>query len=352
MNKIINGIQQIGIGVADAKEVFNWYRVHLGFDILVFEDEATADLMVAYTGGKPVARFAMLSLNMSGGGGLEIWQAKNKEPRAGSFPVQLGDLGINVMKIRSRAIHRAHARLKLLNLQLLTDVVRTPEGRFHFYFRDPWENIVEVVSDTYVYSDRDKISGGVLGVVTGVKDMDLSLRFYREVLGYDTMVYDLEGAFPGFSGLPGAAHRFRRVLLRHSQKAVGGFGELFGPSEIELLQVLDREPLKVYRDRHWGDLGYIHLCFDISGMQQLSEDCSQLGYPFTVDSRESFDMGEASGHFGYVEDPDGTLIEFVETHRVPIFKPLGLSINLKKRDPGRPLPKWMVNALKLRKISS
>ena len=42
MVEIINGIQQIGIGVSDVKKVFNWYRNHLGFDILLFEDEAVA----------------------------------------------------------------------------------------------------------------------------------------------------------------------------------------------------------------------------------------------------------------------------------------------------------------------
>ena len=38
-------------------------------------------------------------------------------------------------------------------------------------------------------------------------------------------------------------------------------------------------------------------------------------------------MGEAAGHFSYIQDPDGTLIEFVETHKVPILKKLdGISI--------------------------
>ena len=50
MHYIINGIQQIGLGVADAREVFNWYRENLGFDILVFEDESPARLMTRYTG--------------------------------------------------------------------------------------------------------------------------------------------------------------------------------------------------------------------------------------------------------------------------------------------------------------
>ena len=44
-------------------------------------------------------------------------------------------------------------------------------------------------------------------------------------------------------------------------------------------------------------------------------------------------MGEAAGHFTYIEDPDGALIEFVETHKVPVLKKLGWYIHLKDRDP-------------------
>ncbi len=46
---VINGIQQIGIGVVPAREVYNWYKNTLGFDILIFEDDATAPLMSAYS---------------------------------------------------------------------------------------------------------------------------------------------------------------------------------------------------------------------------------------------------------------------------------------------------------------
>jgi hypothetical protein len=44
---------------------------------------------------------------------------------------------------------------------------------------------------------------------------------------------------------------------------------------------------------------------------------------FTVDSNNSFEMDNASGRFCYIEDPDGTLIELVETHKVPILKKFG-----------------------------
>ena len=57
-------------------------------------------------------------------------------------------------------------------------------------------------------------------------------------------------------------------------------------------------------------LGFIHLCFDSTGMNDLKRHCAELDHNFTVDSGDTFDMGEAAGRFAYVEDPDGTLIEF------------------------------------------
>ncbi|WP_287965708.1 VOC family protein [Diaphorobacter sp.] len=66
----------------------------------------------------------------------------------------------------------------------------------------------------------------------------------------------------------------------------------------------------------------------------------------------SFDMGEAAGHFSYIEDPDGNLIEFVETHKIPLIKKLGIHINLRKGDFEKPLPTWMLKFLKLGRIKS
>jgi hypothetical protein len=64
----------------------------------------------------------------------------------------------------------------------------------------------------------------------------------------------------------------------------------------------------------------------------------------------SFDMGDAAGQFAYIEDPDGTLIEFVETHKVPIMKKLGLAINLKNRNPEKALPKFILKALSVMRV--
>jgi catechol 2,3-dioxygenase-like lactoylglutathione lyase family enzyme len=169
------------------------------------------------------------------------------------------------------------------------------------------------------------------------------------------VAYDLVDTFEDFKGIPGGKGRFRRILLKHSEVRKGPFSDIFGPSEIELVQALDRTPEKIFRDRIWGDLGFIHICFDILNMKALKDECTAKGFPFTVDSDihpsgKPFDMGEAAGHFAYVEDPDGTLIEFVETHKIPITKRFGWYINLwRRRDVTKPLPKKMLGLIRYMK---
>jgi len=101
MKEQINGIQQLGVGVENFHEAWKWYRKHFAMDIRMFEEEATAELMLAHTDGKPRKRHAVLALNMQGGGGFEIWQHTGKTPTPCSFDLNLGDLGINIGKIKT-----------------------------------------------------------------------------------------------------------------------------------------------------------------------------------------------------------------------------------------------------------
>jgi hypothetical protein len=85
-------------------------------------------------------------------------------------------------------------------------------------------------------------------------------------------------------------------------------------------------------------------------MDKVHEAVKALGRDFVCDSGDNFDMGDANGHFTYVEDPDGTLIEFVETFKIPVIKKLGIHINLKKRNDYKPLPKYLTRALRFMKV--
>lgn len=351
MEKVISGIQQIGIGIPDVHKATDWYRRHFGMDIKVFEDSATAELMTPYTGGEAHDRTAILALNMKGGGGFEIWQYTSREPQPADFDLMMGDLGINVGKIKSINVPGTYDEMEAAGLDILTPLEKNPAGDYTFFVKDLYGNIWQVVKGLDFFKKKTPAStGGVVGAIIGSTDIEKARKLYSDVLGYDEVVYDKTASFADFNGLPGGKDRYRRVLLRHSQPRQGGFSQMFGPTEIELIEVQEREPRKLFKDRYWGDLGYIHLCFDVQGMDALKDELEANGFPFTVDSANSFDMGEAAGRFTYVEDPDGTLIEFVETHKVPIMKMIGWYIDMTKRDPKKNLPNWMISALRFSRM--
>ncbi|MBU6339990.1 MAG: VOC family protein [Bacteroidetes bacterium] len=348
----ISGIQQMGIGVSQVHEAFKWYRNHFGMDVPIFEEAATAGLMLPYTGGQPRDRHAILALNLQGGGGMEIWQYTSRTPVPPAFQPQLGDLGIFIAKIKCKSVEAAYESLRKAGALLVTGITQRPDGQSHFFVKDPWNNLFEVVhSAAFFNPKRPTPFGGIYGAVIGVSDMQKAIAFYGDILGYDRVVYDQSGQFADLNGVEGGFESYRRVLLQHKADRVGPFSQLLGPSEIELVSCIDRSPKKIFADRLWGDLGYIHLCFDITGMAEMKAFCAEKGHPFTVDSSGSFDMGEAAGYFSYIEDPDGTLIEFVETHKIPIVKKINWYLDLRKRsDPRRPLPVWMLKALSMGRV--
>lgn len=350
MSKTVCGIQQIGVGVKDAKEAWKWYRTQFGMDINVFEDTAVAELMLPHTEGKTRERYAALAMNMEGGGGFEIWQHTGIEPKAPSFELQLGDLGIFICKIKTRDIKKAYETHKERGLNILGDLVKDPEGTQHYFIKDPYDNIFQVIEEASYFKKQKSLTGGTFGCIIGVTNIEASLKVYADILQYDEVIYDKEGTFSDLSALPGGSHKCRRVLLKHPKTRTGSFSSFYGPTQIELVQIEGREPKKIFENRIWGELGYIHLCFDIIGMDKLREECKSKGFPFTVDSADSFDMGVAAGHFSYIPDPDGTLIEFVETHKLPIIEKLGWYMNLKGRSPKKGIPNWMISTLAFSRI--
>jgi catechol 2,3-dioxygenase-like lactoylglutathione lyase family enzyme len=352
MEKIICGIQQMGIGVPDVQAAWKWYRTFFGVNVRVFEEAAEAPLMTRYTGDKVHSRTATLALSMEGGGGFEIWQFTSRPTEKATFDIIPGDTGLYICKIKSRNVVESHAYFKTNGANDLSEIYIQPNGKPTFYCKDPNGNIFQIVEGRGYFSNSGHASlcGGASGTVIGVRDIDKALTLYQDILGYDRIESDVTGEFDELNAFGGSG-RYRRVLLTHSAPRKGPFARLLGPTEIELIQSMDRSDVRmIFENRYWGDWGFIHLCFDIQGMDQLQKECEAKGYPFTVDSAGTFDMGEAGGRFSYIEDPDGTWIEFVETHKVPVMKKWGWYINLKHRKPGKYLPNWMLRAMGMNKV--
>lgn len=354
---IIAGIQQVGIGVENLYEAWKEYIDLFNMDIRILEDDKIAELMLPYTGGKPQRRHALIAINMQGGGGFEVWQYSERKPQPLGFTLNMGDLGVLVCKVKSRNVAQTFQEFSNNpKANILGGLHQNIDGHQTFYLRDSYGNLFQLIQDDYIFKDEGKSTGGAVGVTIGVTDIDKAMTLYRDILGYDKIIADETGVFPDFKALPSGSQQFRRRLLTHSQPRRGSLSELFGSSYIELVEALERTPQNLYEGRFWGDPGFIQVCFDIRNMDALREKCAQLGHPFTVDTTQnikegnSFDMGDAAGQFAYIEDPDGTLIEFVETHKIPVAKKLGLSLNLKNRDPRKPLPRWMLGMLRFMRV--
>ncbi len=350
MSYQINGMQQVGIGTPHLGEAWAWYRRHFRMDVPVFREAAQAPLMAPYTGGKTQSRDAVLAINLQGGGGFEIWQYTSRESVFPEHAPTLGDTGIFAAVIKTMSIEHAHRSLSVGGCTILNEPVSAPDGTLTFHLRDPWGNIFQIVESEEWFHRGKHPTGGFFGVMMGVSDMDTSLSLYRDALGFDVIEYDKEEVFPDWNTLKGGHGRFRRILLTRSKPPSGPFAPLLGSCRIELIQSLERQAEKIFKDRYWGDCGFIHLCFDVRGMDSLKDWLSRRGFPFTVDSEDSFDMGEAAGRFAYIEDPDGTLIEFVETRKIPIMKKWGWYLDLSKHPPDKPLPWLILKALGLGRV--
>jgi catechol 2,3-dioxygenase-like lactoylglutathione lyase family enzyme len=343
MTALISGIQQIGVGCASVHDTFAWYRKNLGMNVPLFDEAAEAGLMLPYTQGEVRSRHAIMALSMAGGGGAEIWQYTSRKPVACSFEPQLGDIGIFASKIKCMDLDATRRRL-LANEGFATQIATKPDGSRAFWTRDNNGLAIQLIEGTQWFRTSGKTNGGVCGAVIGVTDIDAAMGFYAGVIGIDQVVFDKTGFFEDLN-IEENGKKYRRVVLRKVASTTAPFGKLLGNVEIELIQAIDYSPKNIFAGRDWGDLGYIHLCFDTSDMYRLEQKCKAAGHLFTVDSASSFDMGEAAGRFSYVEDPDGTLIEFVEAHKVPILKKLGIYLHLKNRKKQKNLPDWMVGTL-------
>jgi hypothetical protein len=178
------------------------------------------------------------------------------------------------------------------------------------------------------------------------------MTLYADILGYDKVVYDQSETFKDWKFVPGGDGKYRRVLLTQSNPSGGGFTKLSGTTYIELVQDLsERQPAKIYEDRKWGDVGFVHLGFDVREMTALGKTLDEKGFGFTCDTKNVLSMGDSTKvHCTYIEDPDGTLIELIEVYKIPIIEKLGINLNVEKRPANKPLPDMMLKALKFARI--
>lgn len=350
MKHRINGFQHIGVAVSDMDRSLKFYRKYFGLDIPFFDAVAPADLMLPYTRNEVITKRASMVLNLMGGCAMEVIQATSFTPSPPAFRPQLGDLGIFVTQMKSPDVRKMHAYCVSEGDVQVSDLRTRFDGSETFFLTDPDGNHFQVLAGGDWYTKKAYLAGGVQACTIGVSDMDRALELYRDILGYDKLLHEEKGVVAEWGGLPGAERSYHRVVLTPSQPAGGGFARVAGSTQIELIQDLDRTPKRIFEDRIWADLGFVHLGLDVRGMASLGQTLAEKGFGFTCDSNSALSMGNTKVHCTYIDDPDETWIELIEVHKVPIVEKWGLYLNVAKRNPDKPLPDLMLKALRFSRI--
>lgn len=350
MKKRINGFQHIGIAVKNMDDSLRFYRKIFGMDIPFFDSVASAPLMDIYTNNETITKRASMIINLQGGCAMEVIHPTTFDPVPAVFETRIGDIGIFITQIKCKNINDSFKYCQEKKVSIIGGVASRPDGIKTFYVQDLEGNNFQFIEDSHWYTNNNHHSGGVIGCSIGVSDIDVSLKLYADILGFDKIEYDEISVFHDWKSLKGGNERYRRVLLTQSKPPGGGFAKVTGKNTIELIQPLDRKPEYIFKDRIWADLGFVHLGFDVKGMHNLGVDLKSKGFPFTCDSNAALDMGKTKVHCTYIDDPDKTWLELIEVYKVPIVEKWGLFLNVEKRNPLKPLPDYMLKSLRFSRI--
>lgn len=343
-------MQHIGVAVQDMDASLKYFRKIFGMDIPFFDSVQPAPLMDCYTHGKTITKRASMIINLQGGCAMEVIRPTTFEPRKANFQIKVGDLHVFQVHMKARDIRSMHAHCKNNGAFNVSEIQLNPAQENVFDLTDLDGNFFRVEPTFECYREMGHVSNGVAGCSIGVTDIDSSLKLYSNLLGYDEVVFDRKGTFNDWGHLPGGKEQYRRIRLKQSAPTGGGFARVMGATFIELVQALDRIPARTFQGRIWGDSGFVHLGLDVKGMKKLGANLSAEGFPFKCDSNDALSMGQTKVHCTYIDDADGTLIELIEVYKVPIVEKWGVFLNVEKRDPLKPLPNFMLKALRFSRI--
>lgn len=133
-----------------------------------------------------------------------------------------------------------------------------------------------------------------------VSNMERSLEFYRDVLGFPeigeaTIAPEEEWAshIVGYYGKPGAAYRI--VYLRAGNETL----------ELEEYAHPAGRPM----DRQVWDTGHAHICFKVDDVHRIHDELKARGVPSKSGVQEARLNGRLVSYSVYVMDPDGISIE-------------------------------------------
>ena len=323
---MINALQHVGQGVRDVDATFGFYKKHLGFKVKLNDLTIASKEMAAVIGSVETMRM-MMAVNAKGGGIIELIEHKSKPikpfPEEGGY----GDYGVLEVGYGVDDIEKVVADLEANGARFLTPVcdLELEHGRRwrYAYLRDPDGlplQLTEDLSPGKPGAARPEVRG-VTHVGIGVSDLDRSKKFYGSALGFDRVLYECDRRIPEMDAVTGDTRPMRMAILERSAPASGPLAKLLPRGVVKIFEVPGRKGKHLYDGRCWGDIGCMEVCLDVSDLMATVASMQKQGIEIYLPPVK-INMGSGSrGLVAYIQDPDGTTIEFVEVQSIAWLPP-------------------------------
>jgi catechol 2,3-dioxygenase-like lactoylglutathione lyase family enzyme len=275
--------------------------------------------------GKDETRDVIFLLNPYGGAIVEIFQYVSKKPVPVPNGTDLSYNGFLFYGLKVRNIPQTLEKIQSHGGIILSgsdDFTPMKNGGWKTAaFRDPdgiTGILIEYPESNVGYGKGNSRIGGIEYTAVGVSNLEKSIDFYSNILGYNDVVYTHEGKSPEWEALFGAGKSVKRALLKKSDSAQGVFKHFLRGGMIELVQVGSGRKKHNFDGRKWGDIGFMELCFDVTDIDSTLDDITGKNVSITV-PKHSQEMGmNTAATFAYIRDPDGSMLEFADIKSLPV----------------------------------
>ena len=146
-------------------------------------------------------------------------------------------------------------------------------------------------------------------IAIGVRDVDASYKFYRDILGFRIVFFDAKNVMVPDLSIESYSrdkeHQFE-IRMFFALHPMGGAG-------LEFAQFRHVEPVPPVKDVTLGDIGYVELAIRVNRLEEFCSNLQPLGINLLTPILEKNWMDGATRKYTYIRDPDGTLIQLVET---------------------------------------
>ncbi len=293
----ILGVDHVGISVRNVGLMKSFYRDVLGFSKIFAEmPEGDHEAMHGFLRQPRTVHSAVTLVHEAGGLTVSVFHTTEPVPRPIRRDFRYGDIGVGKITVSVRDLAafcgQNTASAHLCSTPKTTAVEGWGDYRF-VYGRDPEGNLIEFVAEGMA---------GIRSAGIAVTDLERSLTFYRDVLGFDKMIMAPHDSFSGLvdevSG--GNGTRVRSCLLANSK----------GKGLLELFEVMKPRGRSIPFDAQWGDFGYLQICLYGADSKALAAQIEAERLDITL-PLQRVDDPEYPASFMYVRDPDGIPVEMV-----------------------------------------